>query len=105
MHREIQAKWPTRATLADRFSAIRRIPSNYQRPSVWAIENSLHWVMDVVFRDDDCRLRTDHGPDNFTTIKHIAMNLIRRSKGKGSFKMKRFAATVSDEVLAAVIAA
>ena len=39
MHREIRAKWPTRATLADQFSAIRRIPSNYQRHSVWSIED------------------------------------------------------------------
>ena len=40
--------------------------------SHWAIENSLHWVMDMVFRDDECRLRTDHAPANFTTIKHMA---------------------------------
>jgi len=31
----------------------------------WAIENSLHWVMDMVFRDDECRLRTDHAPANY----------------------------------------
>ena len=40
--------------------------------SHWAIENSLHWVMDMVFRDDECRIRTDHAPANFTTIKHMA---------------------------------
>ena len=33
--------------------------------SHWAIENSLHWVMDMIFRDDECRLRTDHAPANF----------------------------------------
>ena len=43
----------------------------------WAVENSLHWVLDMVFRDDECRLRTDHAPANFTTIKHMALNLIR----------------------------
>src|SRR3546814_5352140 len=32
----------------------------------WAIENSLHWVMDMVFRDDECRVRTEHAPANFT---------------------------------------
>ena len=47
--------------------------------SHWAIENSLHWVMDMVFRDDECRIRTDHAPANFTTIKHIALNLIRKA--------------------------
>src|SRR5271156_5259916 len=43
--------------------------------SHWAIENSLHWVMDMVFRDDECRVRTEHAPANFTTIKHMAHNL------------------------------
>jgi predicted transposase YbfD/YdcC len=42
----------------------------------WAIENSLHWVMDIVLRDDECRVRTDHAPANFTTIKHMAHNLL-----------------------------
>ncbi|MGH6980454.1 MAG: ISAs1 family transposase, partial [Stellaceae bacterium] len=37
--------------------------------SHWAVENSLHWVMDMVFRDDECRIRTDHAPANFTTLK------------------------------------
>ena len=55
--------------------------------SHWAIENSLHWVMDMVFRDDECRLRTDHAPANFTTIKHMAQNLIRRDPGKDSLRV------------------
>ncbi|MEF2554299.1 ISAs1 family transposase [Aurantimonas sp. A2-1-M11] len=49
----------------------------------WSIENSLHWVMDMVFRDDECRVRTENAPANFTTIKHMASNLIRRAPGKG----------------------
>jgi predicted transposase YbfD/YdcC len=40
--------------------------------SHWAIENSLHWVMDMLFRDDECRVRTNHAPANFTPIKHMA---------------------------------
>ena len=43
----------------------------------WAIENSLHWVMDMVFRDDECRVRTDNAPANFATCRHIAYNLTR----------------------------
>ena len=50
--------------------------------SHWAIENSLHWVMDMVFRDDQCRVRTDHAPANFTTLKHMATNLLRRASSK-----------------------
>jgi hypothetical protein len=52
----------------------------------WAIENSLHWVMDMVFRDDECRVRTDHAPANFTTIKHMAHNLLRTAGGKVNVK-------------------
>jgi predicted transposase YbfD/YdcC len=66
----------------------------------WAIENSLHWVMDMVFRDDECRLRTDHAPANFTTIKHMAHNLIRRAPGKDSVRLGRKAAGWDDEFLA-----
>ena len=55
----------------------------------WGIENGLHWVMDMVFRDDECRIRKDNSPANFTTIKHMASNMLRLSKGKGSMRSKR----------------
>jgi predicted transposase YbfD/YdcC len=71
--------------------------------SHWAIENSLHWVLDMVFRDDECRLRTDHAPANFCTIKHMAQNLIRRAPGKNSLRLKRKTAGWDDEFLAALI--
>ena len=51
--------------------------------SHWTVE-SMHWVMDMVFRDDECRVRTEHAPANFTTIKHMAHNLIRKAPGKDS---------------------
>ena len=69
----------------------------------WAVENSLHWVLDMVFRDDECRLRTDHAPANFTTIKHMALNLIRRAPGKDSMRLKRKVAAWDDDFLASVI--
>ena len=71
--------------------------------SHWAIENSLHWVMDMVFRDDECRVRTDHAPANFCTIKHIAHNLIRKAPGKGSLRLKRKAAGWDDDFLASLV--
>src|SRR5258708_2981925 len=71
----------------------------------WAVENSLHWVMDMVFRDDECRLRTDNAPANFTTIKHIALNLIRRAKSKDSVRLRRKVAAWDDEFLASLIIA
>jgi len=69
----------------------------------WAIENSLHWVMDMVFRDDECRVRTDHAPANFCTIKHMAYNLIRKAPGKGSLRLKRKAAGWDDDFLASLV--
>src|SRR5437588_6833608 len=73
--------------------------------SHWAIENSLHWVMDMIFRDDECRVRTDHAPANFTTLKHMAHNLIRKAPGKDSFRLKRKVAAWDDDFLASLIAA
>jgi predicted transposase YbfD/YdcC len=72
--------------------------------SHWAIENSLHWVMDMIFRDDECRIRTDHAPANFATIKHMAHNLIRRVPGKAPLRLKRKAAGWDDDFLAELIA-
>jgi predicted transposase YbfD/YdcC len=71
----------------------------------WAVENSLHWVMDMLFRDDECRIRTDHAPANFTTLKHMAHNLIRKAPGKDSLRLKRKVAAWDDDFLASLIAA
>jgi predicted transposase YbfD/YdcC len=73
--------------------------------SHWAVENSLHWVMDMIFRDDECRIRTDHAPANFTTLRHMALNLIRRAPGKDSLRLKRKVAAWDDDFLASLIAA
>jgi predicted transposase YbfD/YdcC len=70
----------------------------------WAIENGLHWVLDMVFRDDECRLRTQNAPANFTTLKHMALNLIRRAKSKDSLRLRRKVAAWDDEFLASLIA-
>jgi predicted transposase YbfD/YdcC len=72
--------------------------------SHWAIENSLHWVMDMIFRDDECRVRTDHAPANFTTIKHMAHNLLRTATSKDSLRLRRKVAAWDDNFLAGLIA-
>jgi predicted transposase YbfD/YdcC len=72
--------------------------------SHWAVENSLHWVMDMIFRDDECRVRTDHAPANFTTVKHMAHNLIRKAPGKDSLRLRRKLAAWDDHFLASLIA-
>jgi len=69
----------------------------------WGIENRLHWVLDVVFHDDLMRLRTDQGPKNMATIKHMAMNLIRAAPGKDSLKVRRKAAGWNQDYLRTII--
>ena len=70
----------------------------------WGIENGLHWVMDMAFRDDECRIRTRNAPANFATIKHAASNLLRTSKGKESLQLKRHIAAWDTDFLYNVIA-
>ena len=48
----------------------------------WRIENSLHWVMDMIFRDDESRLRNGNTPANLAAIRHMAQNLIRARRGQ-----------------------
>ena len=69
----------------------------------WGIENGLHWVMDMVFRDDECRIRKQNAPANFATIKHMASNLLRRAPGKDSLRVKRKLAAWDDNYLAALV--
>ena len=58
--------------------------------SHWSIENSLHWVLDIAFREDDSRIRKDHGPENVATLRHIALNLLKQDKSiKVGIKSKR----------------
>jgi len=71
--------------------------------SHWSIENSLHWVMDMIFRDDECRVRTDHAPANFTTIKHMAHNILRTATSKDSMRLRRKVAAWDDNFLASLI--
>ena len=65
----------------------------------WGVENGLHWVMDMVFRDDESRIRSDNAPANFTTMKHMASNLLRRGKGKHSMRASRHVAAWNEDFL------
>jgi predicted transposase YbfD/YdcC len=58
-----------------------------------AIENSLHWVLDMGFREDESRIRKDDGPKNVATLRHIALNLLKQEKTtKVGIKSKRLKA-------------
>lgn len=65
----------------------------------WAVENSLHWCMDVVFADDQMRARTGHAAHNLAVLKHITMNLIRLDPvpRQGGIKVRRLIAATSDD--------
>lgn len=59
----------------------------------WQVENSLHWVLDVAFREDACRTRTGHAPENLATLRHIAVNLLKQERScKLGIKSKRLKA-------------
>lgn len=71
----------------------------------WGIENSLHWVLDVAFREDDCRIRKDNAPQNFAVLRQIAVNLLGREKRvKLGVKNKQFLAAMDNEYLSKVLA-
>ena len=55
----------------------------------WGIENRLHWVLDVVFKDDQSRLRKGHGAKNMAVVRHFAINLVRAKADKNTLKLRR----------------
>ena len=73
---------------------------NRQVRAHWAIENSCHWVMDMTFAEDDCRIRVGDGAQNFAILRRIALNLIKQEKStKTSFNIKRLQAGWSTDYL------
>ncbi len=63
----------------------------------WGVENSLHWVLDVTFKEDDSRIRTGCAPENFNIIRQLSINLLKKEPSKLSIKRKRFKASLSDK--------
>jgi predicted transposase YbfD/YdcC len=69
----------------------------------WAIETSLHWVLDVTFNEDKCRSRTGHGPANMAVIRHFAFNLLRSIDDKRSIKLRRKRAARNNQYLQQIL--
>ena len=70
----------------------------------WQIENGLHWVLDVDFREDDHRTRTGNSPQNFAVLRHIALNLLKQeTSAKQGVKGKRLKAAWSEAYLLKVL--
>ncbi len=70
----------------------------------WGIENSLHWVLDVLFNEDNCRKRTGNSAENFSIVRKFSLNLVRKDKSsKLSINKKRLKASLDDNYLVKLI--
>ena len=72
----------------------------------WGIENKVHWVLDITFREDDSRVRKGNGPQNFAVLRHIALNLLRQENTRQiSIRAKRRLAGWNNDYLLKVLLA
>ena len=79
---EVQYYWSSHKCDAEEFSSMVR--------KHWSIENELHWCLDVAFREDESRIRSDHGPENIALLRKIAMNLAKNERSsKRGIQAKR----------------
>ena len=71
----------------------------------WYIENKLHWMLDISFREDECQVRNRNAAENFSTIRRIALNLLKQEKtAKGGVKAKRLQTGWNNDYLLKVLA-
>jgi predicted transposase YbfD/YdcC len=72
--------------------------------SHWKIENQVHWVLDIAFREDESRVRTDHAAENLAVLRHIALNLLKNEKtAKGGIHAKRLQAGWNNDYLLSIL--
>jgi predicted transposase YbfD/YdcC len=62
----------------------------------WAIENQLHWHLDVTFKEDDSRVRTGNAPENLSTLRKLALQIISSQKDKLSLRKRRLKAAYDE---------
>ena len=71
--------------------------------SHWGIENSLHWILDVTFREDQSRIRNGHGPENLGLLRRLSLNLLKREPSKPSLTQKRYRAAMDNDFVVKVL--
>jgi predicted transposase YbfD/YdcC len=71
--------------------------------SHWAIENNLHWTLDMTFNEDQSRLRVGHGAKNMAVVRHFALNLIRQANDKLSIRRRRKRASWDPDYLLQIL--
>ena len=84
------------AMAAERFGHVAR--------AHWAVENRLHWTLDVVMNEDQARNRLDNGPNNLAVLRHMALNILNAKKSKISNRRKIKRAGWSNDFLANLLA-
>jgi predicted transposase YbfD/YdcC len=104
--RERQAKGQRNASTARYYITSLRVGASVLAGYIrghWGIENGLHWVLDVSFREDDSRTRAGHAAANLGLLRRVAVSLLKRTKTKGSIKTRRMKAGWDDNYLLQVL--
>jgi predicted transposase YbfD/YdcC len=87
-------------------SSLRNDPARFAQAvrGHWGVENSLHWVLDVVFGEDDSRARSGFAAENLAATRRLAINLLRRDKTcKRSLKGKLMRAAIDPDYLKLIL--
>ena len=69
----------------------------------WGVENVLHWVLDVAFREDESRTRSGHAGENLGLLRRVAVSLLKRAGGQGSIETRRLRAAWDQDFLLQVL--